>query len=246
MLGLAKPTSAVKFPLRCAAMVPLRTLVVNPEPRFPFPKLSFQISTMKYSTKTAPPPPPPPTSHDKNAKGKLLLNRITRAFTFSLSSLLVVGALGVAILVISLIFSELFLPSGDTRTFNKALKLIEKSEVAQKALNFQSGDRLKAYGMVGGDRWVRNRPIQSTKAKAKDGKEHLYMKFHVESDKGKQGTIMLEQIETSFWGSEFAYIALDMPRSKRIYIVEPKLQANPLSNGNVGFLGVKWGPRKDE
>lgn len=254
MLGLARPSTTLNTGLKCVAMVPLRSLMIKPTPKSQFSVLkvsSFSSSLARlnrYSTKTAPPPPPPPPPHDKNAKGKLLLNRITRAFTFSLSSVLVVGALGVAILVISLIFSELFLPSGDTKTFNKALKLIEKNEVAQKALNFESGERLKAYGMVGSDRWVRNRPIQSTKSKSKDGKEHLYMKFHVESDKGKHGTIILEQIETSFWSSEFAYIALDMPRSKRVYIVEPKLQANPLSgySGSSGFLGLKWGPKKDE
>ena len=39
-----------------------------------------------YSTKTVPPPPPP---QDKNAKEKNF-NRISRAFTFSLSTLLLV------------------------------------------------------------------------------------------------------------------------------------------------------------
>ena len=47
------------------------------------------------------------------------------------------GAAGVAILVVSLILSELFLPSGDTRTFNKAVRLIEENEQAQKRLYFQ-------------------------------------------------------------------------------------------------------------
>lgn len=205
---------------------------------------SYQL----YSTKTAPPPPPPP--HDKNAKGKLIFSRITRAFTFSLSSVLVLGALVVALLVIYLILSELFLPSGETKTFNKAVKLIEKNESAQKALQFESGERLKAYGEVGGDKWVRNRPVQAVRSQGKDGKEHLLMKFHVESDNGKHGSVVLEQIDTSFWSSEFAYIALDTAQSKRIYIVEPKYLENGLSSrfssGGSGFLGLKWGPKKDD
>ena len=63
-----------------------------------------------------------------------ILNRISRAFTFSLSTLLVVGAAGISVLVVSLILSELFLPSGDTRTFNKAVKLIEKMNKHKKLL----------------------------------------------------------------------------------------------------------------
>lgn len=196
-----------------------------------------------YSTKRAPPPQPP---QDKNAKGKKILNRISRAFTFSLSTLLVVGAAGISVLVVALILSELFLPSGDTRTFNKAVKLIEKNEQAQKALNFQLGQRLKAYGIVSADKWVRNRPVQSVKTKRKDGKDHLIMKFQVESDNGKYGVVSLEQIDNSMWNTEFEYISLDVPGFKRIYIIEPpKNQLIPKIGGGSGFLGLNWGPKKD-
>ncbi|KAK7681312.1 mitochondrial import inner membrane translocase subunit tim21 [Cerrena zonata] len=141
---------------------------------------------------------------------------------------------------------ELFLPSGDTKTFNKAVKLLEQNELAQKALDFKSGERVKAYGEVPGDRWVRNRPVQSVRSKGKDGNDRLYMKFHVETDSGKHGSVTLEQVDTSFWSSEFSYIALDIPRQRRIYIIEPKYQGL-LHNehGNNGFLGLKWGPKKD-
>ncbi|RCK56151.1 Mitochondrial import inner membrane translocase subunit TIM21 [Candida viswanathii] len=200
-----------------------------------------------YSTKTAPPPPPPPSPpHDKNVKGKRLLNRISRAFTFSLSTLLVMGAAGVAILVVSLILSELFLPSGDTRTFNKAVRLIEDNEQAQKALVFPKGERLKAYGIVAADKWVRNRPVQSVKTKHKDGKDHLLMKFQVESDSGNYGVVTLEQVDNSMWSTEFEYIALDVPGFRRIYIIEPPAsQMLPKIGGGSGFLGLNWGPKKE-
>ncbi|KAG7196030.1 mitochondrial import inner membrane translocase subunit tim21 [Scheffersomyces spartinae] len=213
------------------------------------------LSIKWYSTKTAPPPPPPPSStpSDKNAKGKAILSKISRAITFSASTLLVLGAAGVAVIVLYLITSELFFPSGDTRTFNKAVKLVEQNEEAQKALNFKNGDRLKAYGEVAGDRWVRNRPVQSSRHIGKDGKEYLIMKFHVESDSGHHGSVLLEQIDSSFWSTEFAYIALDLydpsAKQKRVYIIPPKIAKpktviNPMS-GNDGFLGLKWGPKKD-
>lgn len=209
-------------------------------------------SYKKYSTATAPPPPPPPPPHDKNAKGKLLLNRISRVFTFSLSSVIVLGATCVSVLVVYLILSELFLPSGDTRTFNKAVKMLESNEHAQEALGFKKGERVKAHGEGHGDKWARNRPAQSMRTRGKDGKDYLFMKFQVESASGKFGTVTLEQVDTSFWSSEFLYISLDMPGNKRIYIKEPAFQAKKYVpkvgglNNNDGFLGLKWGPKKDD
>ncbi|CCE82147.1 Piso0_002846 [Millerozyma farinosa CBS 7064] len=208
-----------------------------------------QSIVRRYSTATAPPPPPPPPQ-EKNAKGRLLLNKITRAFTFSMSSVLVIFAGGVSLLVIYLIFSELFLPSGETRTFNKAVKLVENSDVAKQVLHFESGERLKAYGEVAADKWARNRPPQCIRTKTSDGKDHLLMKFHVESKSGHHGTVVLEQIDESFWSSEFAYIALDQPGKRRVYIKEPKFTSKryvpSLSSKNGSFLGLKWGPKKDD
>lgn len=217
------------------------------------PSIYKQIQSNKlFSTKTAPPPPPPPppTPTDKNAKGKRILNRITRAFTFSFATVLVVVGTGIALLVVYLILSELFLPTGDTRTFNKAVNLVEKNPQAQLAMQFEPGSRIKAHGdSHGGGNWVRNRPVHGLRSKGKDGKDHLLMKFHVKSDAGIHGTVVLEQVDNSYWSSEFSYIALDIPGHKRIWIIEPKWKSKdyvPKLNGNSGFLGLKWGPKKDE
>lgn len=206
------------------------------------------ISFANYSTKTAPPPPPPPPK-DKNARGKALLSRISRFFTFSVASGIVVGAVAISGLVIYLILSELFLPSGDTRTFNKALKIVEESENAQKALGFGPQDRLTAYGEVPGDKWVRNRPAQGIKTRGADGKDRMVMRFHVESPSGKHASVILEQVDKLFWTSEFHYIALELPNKKLVYVIEPPFSAKNFSprgfgKGN-GFLGLNWGPKKD-
>lgn len=233
--------------LKYAALRPVSLLVT---PRFAArssPSI-LNVGIRKYSSESAPPPPPPPPPADKNAKGKLILNRISRAFTFLAATLMVIGASGVALLVVYLILSELFLPSGDTRTFNKAVKLVELNEEAQRILGFKSGERLRAYGEVFGDKWVRNRPVQSVRNKGQDGKDHLLMKFHVESDSGRHGTVSLEQVDESFWKADFAYIALDPVGHKRVYIIEPKFASKnyvPKLNGTDGFLGLKWGPKKD-
>lgn len=206
-----------------------------------------------YSTGTTPPPPPPPPPpHDKNAKGKFLFNRIGRAFTFSLSSVIVLGATCISVLVVYLILSELFLPSGDTRTFNKAVRMLESNELAHEALGFKKGQRVKAHGEQHADKWARNRPAQSVRTRGTDGKDYLFMKFQVESPSGKYGTVTLEQVDRTFWSSEFLYIALDMPGNKRIYIKEPKFQSKKYVpkvgslTSNDGFLGLKWGPKKDD
>lgn len=248
MLGLSR-----KLPIAfCAPALLLRPYSVNDinlSPKYARTFGNEQSFVRRYSTATAPPPPPPPPK-ERNAKGKLILNRITRAFTFSMSSVLVIFAGGVSLLVIYLIFSELFLPSGETRTFNKAVKLVENSDIAKQVLHFESGERLKAYGEVAADKWARNRPPQCIRTKTSDGKDHLLMKFHVESKSGHHGTVVLEQIDQSFWSSEFAYIALDQPGKRRVYIKEPKFTSKryvpSLSSKNGSFLGLKWGPKKDD
>ncbi|CAI5758954.1 unnamed protein product [Candida verbasci] len=248
------------FPIRQCIKIGIKPIQINPVitksiiiPSIISSRSIFQQQQQKpllhfkfYSIKTTPPAPPPPAHHDKDYKGKLILNRISRATTFSLSTVLVTFASIVAVLVVYLIISELFFPSGDTRTFNKAVKLVEKNEQAQKVLNFNNGERLKAYGMVAADKWVRNRPVQSTKTKNKQGKDILIMKFQVESDKGKYGVVTLEQIDNSFWNTEFTYIALDVPGDRTIYIVEPeRSELMPKLGRGTGFLGLNWGPKKD-
>lgn len=211
----------------------------------------FGIKNGRYFS-TAPPPPPPPPSL-KDTKGLRVFNRISRAVTFSLSTVVVIGATGLSLLVIYLIFSELFLPSGDTRTFNKAVKMVEENEAAQAALGFKKGERLKAHGEVYGDKWVRNRPAQSVRTKGQDGKDHLLMRFQVESSSGKYGRVILEQIDESIWSADFAYVALDIPHHNRIYIKEPHFQPKDyipspgfMGSNKNGFLGLKWGPKKDD
>lgn len=164
---------------------------------------------------------------------------------------MVIGAVAVSGLVIYLILLELFLPSGDTRTFNKALKEVEKSAAAQEALGFKLGDRLKAFGETGGDRWTRNRPPQGIKKRGPDGKDRLAMRFHVVTPNGRHASVILEQVDNSWWSSEFSYIALELSNRKVVYVIEPKfLPKNFAPRGagfgkGTGFLGLNWGPKKD-
>lgn len=104
-------------------------------------------------------------------------------------------------------------------------------------------ERLKAYGeLITNDKWTRNRPIVSTKKLDKEGRTHHYMRFHVESKK-KIALVHLEAKESKQnYQPDFINMYVDVPGEKRYYLIKPKL--HPVSNSK-GFLGIRWGPRKD-
>lgn len=171
-----------------------------------------------------------------------------RAFTtFTISGALVIGAAGLSIIVIYLIGSELFSPSGDTRIFNRSVSIIEKDETARGLLHCEDTDtskeRLKAYGETfASDKWTRNRPISSSKKIDKYGKAHYYMRFHVES-KNKRGLVHIEAVESQkHYQPDFTSMYIDVPGEKRYYLIKPKIHAVARPNG---FLGVNWGPKRD-
>ncbi|CDO92265.1 unnamed protein product [Kluyveromyces dobzhanskii CBS 2104] len=188
-----------------------------------------------------------PNSANKQQKKKIPLWPRIRAFTtFTFSGLLVIGATGIAGIVIYLIGAELFSPSGDTQIFNRAVTKVENDELARKLLKCNdsetSTERLKAYGeILTDDRWTRNRPISSTRRVDKEGKEHYLMRFHVES-KQKMGIVHVEARESDVnYQPDFVSMYLDIPGEKRHYLVKPKVSiVKP-----KGFLGVNWGPRKN-
>ncbi|KAG7816798.1 hypothetical protein KL928_004262 [Ogataea angusta] len=186
--------------------------------------------------------------------GFSFLNNFVRGSKFLVSSSIVLLALGVSSVSLYLVFSELFSPSGETSTFNRVVSMIEKNEEALTLLGYskeeiESGKhiRLKAYGYAAGDKWTRNRPIQATKYLAKDNKEHMLMKFFVESDY-KVAVVQLEAIEENFVEQQLVYVALDVKGQKRFYLVGgPKSSSVNKRLGLMnesGFLGVKWGNKK--
>ncbi|ANZ74194.1 BA75_00326T0 [Komagataella pastoris] len=194
---------------------------------------SFHISSIRIQQQQ---------QQKKNSStGPSLFLRVKNAVTFTASTALVIGALGLAGISLYLLFSELFLPSGDTTTFNHAVTLVEKDPGAQKLLQIDPGTRLKAYGEATGDKWTRNRPLRTSRRIGKDGYERILMRFHVESD-NQVGIVSLEAVDKTVFDQEFAYVYLDVPGKKRHYIIAPQL---PKKTENTGFLGVKWGPKSN-
>lgn len=169
------------------------------------------------------------------------------AFTsFTFSGVLIVGATALSGVVIYLIGAELFSPSGDTQIFNRAVTKVENDETARALLKCDDTadhkERLKAYGeILTDDKWTRNRPISSTRRIDKEGNEHYFMRFHVES-KQKMGLVHIEAKDSAVsYQPDFISMYLDVPGEKRHYLIKPKLTiAKPR-----GFLGVNWGPKKD-
>ena len=180
-------------------------------------------------------------------KPKPLWPQVKSASTLTFSGMLVIGAVGISAIVIYLILSELFSPSGDTQLFNRAVSMVEKNKDIRSLLQCDDGitgkERLKAYGeLITNDKWTRNRPIVSTKKLDKEGRTHHYMRFHVESKK-KIALVHLEAKESKQnYQPDFINMYVDVPGEKRYYLIKPKL--HPVSNSK-GFLGIRWGPRKD-
>ncbi|EDO15983.1 hypothetical protein Kpol_499p11 [Vanderwaltozyma polyspora DSM 70294] len=175
-----------------------------------------------------------------------LWTRIKSFSTFTASGALVIGATGISTVVIYLILTELFSPSGDTQLFNRAVTLVEKDEIVRTLLQCDDTDnkkeRLKAYGeLYADDKWTRNRPIASNKRIDKNGKEHYLMRFHVES-KQKMGLVHIEAVESEKrYQPDFVSVYIDIPGEKRYYLIKPKINRIVRPKG---FLGINWGPRK--
>lgn len=205
----------------------------------------FHLGTRKsYSTFNAQSSASPRGEQSK--KKTSLWTRLKSFTTFTVSGTLVIGAAGLSAVVIYLILSELFSPSGDTQIFNRSVSMIEKDEAARSLLQCQdttdSKERLKAYGeSFASDKWTRNRPIVSTTKVDKTGKAHHFMRFHVES-KRKRGLVHIEAVDSDkSYQPAFVSVYLDVPGEARHYLIKPKVH-NVVKPS--GFLGVNWGPKK--
>lgn len=187
-------------------------------------------------------------SSSANKRNKIgIWSRIKSFTTFTVSGTLVVGAIGLSAIVIYLITSELFSPSGDTRMFNRAVSLVEKDGSSRSLLqcedNGDTKERLRAYGEVfSRDRWTRNRPATSQKKLDKSGRFHYSMRFNVESKKTR-GLVHVEAVDShEHYQPDFVSLYIDVPGEKRHYLIKPKL--NNIVKPS-GFLGVQWGPKRD-
>lgn len=184
----------------------------------------------------------------KKTKKIPLMAKIRTLTTFTFSSLLVLGGVGVSGVVLYLILSELFSPSGDTQLFNRAVSMVEDNDDVRKLLQCDDSgvrrERLKAYGeLVTNDRWTRNRPIVSTEKVDKYGKHHHYMRFHLESKK-KLGLVHIEAVDLEqHYKPSFVSMYIDIPGEKRYYIIKPKLRQIMRPKTIFGF---PWGSSKKE
>ncbi|ODV59405.1 Tim21p, partial [Ascoidea rubescens DSM 1968] len=160
---------------------------------------------------------------------------------------LVLGAVGLTSMVIYLLFTELLLPSGDTQVFNRTVTLVENDLECQKLLRMKPGARLKAYGESSENKWTRNRPISSIRKPDPNNpnQELLFMKFHVESEE-KIGNVQLEIKSTDIANPEYVYLFLQVDGYKHFIISPPrKVVRIPGKTDNSGFLGIKWGLKKE-
>ncbi|KAG0674709.1 mitochondrial import inner membrane translocase subunit tim21 [Pichia californica] len=201
-----------------------------------------------------------PEDNNKSAKltaqerANRIIYHIKAGSKLVLSSWLIIIAAGATLVTTYLVATEIFSPSGETSTFNRVVNLIEKDSNCLRLLGYsdseieQGGIRLKAYGGMSPDLWTRNIPVQATKFTGKDKKEHMTMRFFVESNT-TVAVVNLEAIEENFIEQELVFVSIDVKGQNRHYLIGgPHLSYSQknlnLFNSN-GFLGVKWGSKKD-
>lgn len=186
--------------------------------------------------------------HHQRAPQLPLWVRIKGFITFTLSGTLVLGGIGLSGVVLYLITSELFSPSGDTQLFNRAVTMVQSDAKVREMLQCTdegSRERLKAYGEIASaDRWTRNRPIVSMKKTDRENKQHYYMRFHLESKK-KRALVHIEAKEsTEKYVPDFVCVYVDVPGEQRHYLIKPKTNAKS-SFTNKSLFGLVWGKRED-
>lgn len=187
-------------------------------------------------------------------KANRIIYHVKAGSKLLLSSWLIIIAAGATLVTSYLIATELFSPSGETSTFNRVVSMIEKDEKCLELLGYSENEieqgriRLKAYGGMSPDMWTRNKPVQATKFTGKDEKEHMIMRFFVESNK-TIGVVNLEAIEENFIEQELVYVSIDVKGQNRHYLIGGPQVSYAQRNFNLfnsnGFLGVKWGSKKD-
>lgn len=196
----------------------------------------------------------PSKAATSQANANKIIENLKAGSRFVVSSWLVLLAGGATLVTMYLIATELFSPSGETATYNRVVSMVEKDEVSLKMLGYsdeeiaKGGIRLKAYSDGSSDNWTRNRTVQGTKFTGKDGLDHLLLRFFVESS-SKIGVVQVEAIEKNYIEQELVYITLDVKGNGRHYLVGGSLMSKGKRSlgfyGDSGFLGVKWGPKKD-
>lgn len=204
----------------------------------------YRFNSTNTSSKTA----------TSQARANKIIENLKAGSRFVVSSWLVLIAGGATLVTMYLIGTELFSPSGETATYNRVVSMVEKDQISLKMLGYsddeikKGGIRLKAYSDGSSDGWTRNRTVQGTKFTGKDGLDHLLLRFFVEST-SKIGVVQVEAIEKNYIEQELVFITLDVKGSGRHYLVGGSLMSKSKRSlglyGDNGFLGVKWGPKKD-
>lgn len=166
------------------------------------------------------------------------------------NSVIVVGSVGLTGLAIYAIGKELFSSSGDTKLFNRSIKLIEHNLYCQKMLQCEYGsEKLSALGngwstgkSTGG--WGRGMgtPVASSRRLDNLNNEHVHMMYEVFS-LNKKGTVQLEAIRHHDSSkTELRSLALNVDKEVFYVIAPPKISPMGTSS-NGGFLGVHWGTK---
>lgn len=234
MLKLLRPSVtpvalSARLGLRSARSPAVRYYSILNVKQKPQQRSSRQETKQKYSTQSTKVP---------------LYHKLKLAASFSFYTAVVLGGVGLFGLVVYYFVSEVLLPTSDVQLFNKTFSIIKKDPQCQKLL----GTKMKAHGEASGNKWSRSRPVASRRGFDNNGREHLWMQFHVEGDliqDAENGALVRLEMVRDPHGSnafEYRYLVLEVPHQPRLYLID-NTPTPAIKNKNTGFLGVKWGKK---
>ncbi|KAK9473115.1 TIM21-domain-containing protein [Dipodascopsis tothii] len=168
-----------------------------------------------------------------------VVRRLVRMSTFLFYTALVVSGIGITGLVIYYFVITAIMPSGDVQLQARASRMVEEHARCRELI----GDKMTIHGEPSGNRWARNRPVVAQRGIDQDGREHVWIKFYAEGERG-EGVARLEMIkDTADADFVYRYFFVDVKDHGRVMLVDNTATTRPKPSG---FLGIKWGPKGSE
>jgi import inner membrane translocase subunit TIM21 len=134
------------------------------------------------------------------------------------------------------LYDAVFSTDSKVSHFNRAVDELKESPRVRELIG--PANKIKAYGDPTGNRWTRNRTINSTVTKDRSGRDNMLMHFYLEGPSGK-GRVNVHMVrkegEPHF---EYKVLKLDVPGHASVYL--HNTDAPTKGSSGFKFLGATW------
>ena len=161
--------------------------------------------------------------------------KVARTAQQSFNFTLIACGFAAAVVVVTLLYTDVFSPSSHISQYNYAVDRIKRDQKCQELLG--SGRSISALGPPTGTSWIRQRPKAQVETD-KFGTERMKMQIKLKGDKG-EGILdiyMVRRVDENKWG--WGHLFLDVPGQERLWLEKPGGEAKKKEPGT--FMGIKW------